>query len=200
MVLVGVTGGVAAGKTTVGRLFGEWGAKLIEADAIGWELLREKEIRGRLIETFGREILNREGDIERKKLGRIVFASQGAREKLNSIVHPRLLKRLRQTIRRVRKTDFNGVLVVVAALIPEWGIRDWFDKLVVVICSEEVAAERLMKQGFSQEETRERITAQLPAEEKVKGADFVLDNSGDLGKLREETRTVWDELTQFHTL
>lgn len=199
VVLVGIAGGVATGKTTVGKLFEEQGANLIEADGIGWLLLEDQEIKERLIGAFGKDILNFEGEVERKKLGRIVFSSPEARETLNSIVHPVLLQRLREKIGELKKAGFEGVVAVVAALIPEWEIKDWFDELIVVTCPEKVALERLMKQGFTEREARDRVGSQLPVEEKVKEADFIIENNGDLAKLTEEARKVWEEITQSHT-
>lgn len=200
MILVGITGGVATGKTTVGKLFQEWGAQLVEADGIGWELLRRKEIGDKLVQAFGSEILNSKGEIAREKLGGIVFSSVEAREKLNSIVHPPLLEKLKERIEEVRGSDFKGILAVVAALIPEWGIRDWFDKLVVVTCPEDQAVERLVSHGLRQREARDRIGSQVPEEDKMRGADFVIDNSGDLAELKEQARRVWREITRSRTL
>ncbi len=199
MVLVGIAGGVAAGKTTVGKLFEEQGAELVEADEIGWGLLEDQEIRDRLIGAFGKDILSSEGEIERRKLGRIVFSSPEEREKLNSIVHPVLLQRLKERIDELKKPGFQGVVAVIAALIPEWDIKDWFDELIVVTCPEKVAVRRLMKQGFTEREAKNRVGAQLPVEEKVKGADFIIENNGDLAKLTEAAQKIWGEITQSHT-
>jgi dephospho-CoA kinase len=192
--VIGLTGAVASGKSTVAAWLKRWGAEIVEADRIGHDLLRPNSPAYRkLTKAFGREILGNGGQINRKYLGRIVFADPQARRKLNRIVHPLLLKALRRKILNARR-ETGGMLVVVAALIPEWGIESWFDGVVAVRAPLEKRLKRLVDSGFTSKEARQRLASQLPEREKCRRADRIIENRGSLSDLRKEARFVWDKL------
>lgn len=194
---VGLTGGSGAGKTLVARLFGEWGALLIEADLIGREVVeRGSRAWQALVDRFGGAILMPDGSIDRALLGRAVFTDPESRRALDSIVHPQLLERLRERIEESEeRAGADGeILVVDAALLFEWEILDWFDRVVVVVASEERCVERLVGEGLSEDVALGRIRAQLDPEAKAARADEVIRNDGTLEDLEAAARSVWQRL------
>jgi dephospho-CoA kinase len=194
--VIGLTGAMASGKSTVAGRFRRWGAEVMEADRIGHDLLRPNSpAYGKLAKAFGWEIFVKGGLISRKRLGRIVFADPKARLKLDRIVHPLLLRALRKRILEARR-ETGGMLVVVAALIPEWGIEDWFDGVVAVRAPLEKRLERLVDSGFTSKEARQRLASQLPERGKCRRADMIIENRGSLSDLRKEARLVWDKIKE----
>jgi dephospho-CoA kinase len=177
---VGLTGSIASGKTMVARRLKDLGIPVIDLDKVGHEVLRRRhEAFEPVVAAFGDGILGDDGEIDRRKLGALVFGDANAREKLNRIVHPKIRD---EESRRVSAMAESGVSAVVteAALLIESGQRDRFDFFVVVGCAPEIQLARLRnRDGCTEEEARRRIAAQLSFEEKKAFADFVIDTSGD---------------------
>lgn len=190
--LIGITGAMGSGKTTVARFFKEWGASLIQADTIGWKLLDIPQIAETVVKKFGTGVLGNDGNIDRKALGGKAFGSRAELEALNSIVHPPLLKELKDRIDR--ETLKSKIIVVDAALIVEWKITDWFDELVVVTCPEMIKIRRLIEAGLSEGEAAKRLGYQIRDEERVKYGHFVIDNSGTPEELKKKARAVFDSI------
>ncbi len=194
--IIGVTGGIASGKTTVCRIFEQQGALVIDADKIGREVIeQDKEVLSQLVAVFGKQILAKDGSLDRRSLGRLAFGNPLAKSKLDEIVHPPLLQRLREKIAQIQKTQPNRTVVVDAALLVEWNILGWFDAIVVVVSRREDQIQRLIQEGLTFREAQNRIDAQLPAEEKAKKADYVIYNTSDYAILRERSLKVWKRLT-----
>ena len=194
--VIGLTGTIASGKSTVARWFRCWGAEVVEADRIGHVLLSSgSPARGELIRVFGKDILKKNGQISRKRLGQKVFADPKARRRLNRIVHPLLLRTLKARIERARRKG-DRILVVVAALIPEWKIGSWFDGVIVVTAPREKRIQRLMDSGFTKKEAGQRLASQLPEREKCREADVIILNRGSLSALRKRAGTVWNQLRE----
>ncbi len=193
--IVGVTGEIGAGKTTVAQFFEDWGGELISGDEIGWELLESGEPTHRqLIERYGKKILDEGGEIDREKLGKVVFSSPRELREFNALVHPELLRRLRERVEGAKRR--SAVVVVDAALIVEWQIEDEFDRLVVVVADEDTRIERVKGSGrLSSGDMRHRSAAQLPRSEKVKRADWVVENSGSVDELRVKAERIWKEIS-----
>lgn len=195
----GLTGGVASGKSTVARMFEELGAKVIDADGLGHELYRAplpayKEI----VSRFGSEILDSSGEIDRMRLGPIVFADAQRLRELSAILHPPIIERIEEQVLYYHVQEPHAVIVVDAALIYEAGIADRFLKVLVTWCRPEQQLERLITQaGLSREEAERRIAAQLPIEEKRRRADYVIDCSGKLESTRAQVRTLYSELKRL---
>ncbi len=208
MLKVGLTGGIASGKSAVGEMLVALGAHLVQADRIAHELMRPGEaVYNEVVRHFGGEILNPDGSVNRTKLAEAAFGPatlpEGARAsrvlELNRIVHPAVIRSQDAWLREIGRHDPQGVAVVEAALILEAGSADRFDRLIVVTCGPQqrvarFAARQKMDLKAARKEVHRRMAAQLPEEEKIKAADYVIDNSGSLEHTRELVRQVWEKL------
>jgi dephospho-CoA kinase len=196
---VGLTGGIACGKSTVGKMFSEMSAHLIEADTIAHELYRPGEpVYKELVEKFGPEIVRPDGEIDRARLAGLAFDG-GRVEELNKIVHPAVIRRQEQWMHQVGQKDPYAVAMVEAALILEAGARGRFDRIIVVTCKPEQKVERYARRAGIPElaartEVERRSKAQLSDDEKVRRADFVIDNSGPLELTRQQIQRIYAEL------
>ncbi|MGB2804460.1 MAG: dephospho-CoA kinase [Candidatus Zixiibacteriota bacterium] len=193
MLLIGVTGGIACGKTEVAEVFRKKGAIVLSGDQIGKEVVeKEGTVLKQLVHAFGQDILNKNGTLDRRKLGEIAFASEESRDKLNRIIHPHLLKELRGRIQNIEEENPRAVVVIDAALIVEWGLEKELDYLIFVESKEENKIRRLQKEkGYSKKEALDRIKSQLPEKVKEKKADVVIRNDEGLAELRTAADGVW---------
>lgn len=205
-IIVGVTGGIASGKSTVSRLLADKGAFTINLDEIGHELLkRESPVMDELIGTFGSSILDASGDVSRQKLGAIVFNDAAARERLNAIMHPPIVQRSQSEARRLVAEDPHRIVAIDVPLLIEGGRQDWVDIIVVVTASPENQLQRLLARSMEQsrplsrKEAEARISAQMPLSEKVKYAHVVIDNNGALEELSHQVDRLWVELRELKT-
>lgn len=196
MLRVGLTGGLASGKSFVGHALADLGCHLIEADELGHQvLLPGGEAYDGVVAEFGQDIVDQDGYIDRRKLGALVFGKPDRLEKLNGLVHPPVVKRQRRMIEEVEKSDPHGIVVVEAAILVETGSYKRFDRLIVVVCSLEQQMERAMKRGaYTREEMEARLSRQLPLAEKLRVADYVIDTSGSKENTLEQVRAVYCSL------
>ncbi|HZI50572.1 MAG TPA: dephospho-CoA kinase [Terriglobia bacterium] len=196
MLRVGLTGGIASGKSTVGRMLGELGCKVIDSDRITRQLFEPgSSVNAEVATTFGPRVVASDGSIDRAVLAELVFDNNELRQKLNSIVHPAIKQRQNEFLAQAGSADPRAIGIVEAALIVEVGTYRDYDKLIVVTCSPKVQRERLRaRSGLSPEQIESRIASQMPMEEKVKVADFVIDNSGDIGSTRQQVEEVYRQL------
>ena len=208
MLKVGVTGGIAAGKSVVGEMFVALGAHLVQADRIAHSLMQPGEaVYNEVVRHFGREILNPDGGVNRAKLAEVAFGpasdADGKRssriEELNRIVHPVVIRSQDEWMHAISLQDPKGVAIVEAALLLEAGVANHFDRLIVVTCGAEqrvvrFAARQKITVEAARKEVVRRMAAQLPDEEKIKAADYVIDNSGSLDQTREQAHQVWEKL------
>jgi dephospho-CoA kinase len=198
MLRVGLSGGIASGKTTVAAMFRARGARILEADRIAHELMTPwQPAYDEIVRAFGKEILNTDGSIDRKRLAAIVFADAARREQLNRIVHPRVIAEQEKELARIAREAPGTVAMVEAALLVEAGYHRQLDKLVVTWCRPEQQLERLQAKGLSRAEAEARIAAQLPVEEKRRLADYVIDCSGSLAETEKQVERVWEALRQL---
>ena len=210
MLKVGLTGGIASGKSVVGQMFVELGAHLVEADRIAHSLMQPGEpVYNEVVRHFGGEILNADGSVNRSKLAEAAFGPPGADKgssrvaDLNRIVHPAVIRSQEEWMQAVSLQDPNGVAIVEAALLIEAGAAKRFDRLIVVTCKLEQRAERFARRQKVDLETAlaevaRRMAAQLPDEEKIKAAEYVIDNSGALERTREQVQQTWENLRSAH--
>lgn len=196
MLRVGLTGGLASGKSFVGQAFASLGCYLIEADQLGHQvLLAGGEAYDAVVQEFGSDILDEAGSIERKKLAALVFEHPERLERLNRLVHPPVGERQRRMIAEIVERDPKAIVVVAAAILVETGSYKRYDRLIVVTCTREQQIERAMKRGaLSREEVLARLSRQLPLEEKVRVADYVIDTSGSKENTLEQVRAVYNSL------
>ena len=196
MKVVGITGNIGAGKTTVARMFERLGARLIDADQVAREIVRPgSPAWEEIVEEFGDDVLHCDGVIDRKRLAAVVFRDEEKRKKLMNITHPRIIERIRQMLERMRSEGVEVAVVEAALIVEGSGLKDMLDALVVVTAEEETQVERLVKQrGLTREEAVLRLKAQMPAEEKARQATYVIDNSGTLEDTERRVRAVWEKL------
>lgn len=196
MLLVGLTGGLATGKSFVGQELQKLGCHLIQADELGHQvLLPGGDAYEAVVAEFGKEILNEAGEIDRRKLGALVFGDPERLARLNAIVHPAVRRKEREIAAAIAAREPDAIVVVEAAILVETGSCGRFDKLIVVVCGREQQIERAMKRsGLSRAEVESRLSRQLTDEEKVKFADFVIDTSHSKSYTAEQTRSVYEAL------
>ena len=199
MLRVGLTGGVACGKSTVAKMFADLGANIVDADTIAHELYRPgQEVLQELVKHFGSEILKPDGELDRAKLATLVFDG-GRVEELNKIVHPAVIRQQDLWMRSLAEKDHYAMAIVEAALILEAGVKDHFDRIMVVTCKPAQKVARFAQRtGMSEEAARadveRRNKAQMPDEEKARSADFVIDNSGSVEETRHQVQRIYSEL------
>jgi len=198
MKTVGLTGGIGSGKSTVSQILAELGAFVIDADKVGHEIyLPEKEAWRQIIAEFGRDILADDQTIDRKKLGAIVFASDEARKKLNSIVHPLMFHDIRRRATEKRAEGFTKPIVVEAAVLIEANWLPLVDEVWVVVTGKSAVIERVaVQRGLSARDTEARIASQLADAERLKHANVVIRNDGSLEDLKKQIRIAWERLGQ----
>jgi len=204
MLKVGLTGGIASGKSVVGEMFVALGAHQVQADRIAHSLMQPGEaVYDAVVQHFGREMLNPDRTVNRARLAEAAFAAGRGTEsriqELNGIVHPAVIRRQDEWMQEIGRQDPHAVAIVEAALILEAGARDHFDRIVVVTCSEEqravrFAARQKIDLQSARNEVARRMAAQLPDADKVKAADFVIDNCGSLENTRVQVQRVWEKL------
>jgi dephospho-CoA kinase len=185
MLKMGLTGGIASGKSAVAAMLREMGFPVLEADLVAHKLLEPgEEAHDEVVREFGPELADGQGRIDRNKLGAMVFADLVKLAKLNSIIHPRVEEIIARQFAQWQRNGVNDAGFVVAALLVEVGMTDKLDGLVVTFCRPEQQLERLRARGMSEVDAKRRIAAQMPVREKMKHATEVIDCSGTL----EETR------------
>jgi len=198
MVRIGVTGLMASGKSTVARRFEERGAVRIDGDALGWETLRIPEVRSRIAEAFGREILGPEGEVDRARLGARVFRDPRAMERLNAIVQPPLRERVLEKVSSIESARAAGpsVLVLDAALISTWGLERELDGVVEVTAPEPLRIARLRSRA-TDEEAAARVRGQSLPPLGPAARLWRIENGGDPAALLAEADKVWNEIAHM---
>jgi dephospho-CoA kinase len=199
MLKVGLTGGLASGKSFVGAAFERLGCKLIESDELGHQaLLPGGAAYASVVKEFGRDILDPDGAIDRKRLAFEVFSNKERLLALNRLVHPEVHKMTDQLIAEYFAADRQAIVVVAAAIHVETGRYKQFDRLIVVVCDERRQIERAMSRGATREEVMARLGSQMPLAEKRKYADYVIDTSGEKEDTLRQTREVYNSLRSLN--
>jgi dephospho-CoA kinase len=196
MLKVGLTGGLASGKSFVGQAFAELGCYLIQADEIGREVMQPGgEAFEPVVREFGQEILAPDGSIDRKRLASMVFGDPERLAALNRLVHPPVIRRQDRMMEEIAAGDPGAIAVVEAAVMIEAGTYKRLDKLVLAVCTEQQQVDRAVRRsGLSREEALARIRRQMPLEEKRKYADYVIDTSGTEEETLRRVREVYNLL------
>jgi dephospho-CoA kinase len=196
MLVIGLTGNFGTGKTTVSRMLAELGAIIIDADKLGHELLKpDTETYREILAAFGKSILKPNGEIDRKKLGKLVFADAAALNKLNQVMHPRICEIVKQKIEEYRQAGIRVVVLEAALLIEADGLKHLVDQVWVTTAPEAAILRRLKSQrGLKEEQILARLQAQMSSEEKAKQADVVIDTDCSLDELRKRVTELWHNL------
>jgi dephospho-CoA kinase len=195
MKVIGLTGGIGSGKSTVAQFLAELGAVIVDLDKVGHEALRKgSQAWEQVVSEFGKDILKAAGEIDRSKLGKIVFGNHKSLTRLNLIVHPAIDNIVKTKIEKYRRQGVRVVVLEAAAML-EAGKTEQVDELWVTVAPEATALKRVIERGgLSKKETRARIKAQLSNEKRVRQADVVIDTDGTLDELKDRVATEWQKL------
>ena len=194
MILIGLTGNIATGKSAAAQMFRERGAGIIDADVIAREVVDVgTDAWKEIVSEFGESILDSDGRIDRKKLGNLVFNDEDKRKKLNRIVHPRIRERIGELISALEAENRQAAVIEAALIIENGGwLYDAVDHIVVVTTDPGIQVGRLIERdGYTEEEALSRINSQMPAAEKLSHADYVIDNSGSLTETARQVEEIW---------
>jgi dephospho-CoA kinase len=196
MLKVGLTGGIASGKSTVAEAFAQLGAKVLDADKVAREVVLPGQPAWRkLQQAFGPEFFLPEGEVNRSKLRRLVFSNPEERGKLNAIVHPEVMKEIDRRFEQLTTSTQDGVVVVDVPLLLEVGVAHRFDRVIVVYVTENVQIKRLRERdGLSLDGARRALGTQMVLDKKVEQADYVIDNSSTRDETQAQVEKVWQEL------
>lgn len=187
--LIGIGGNSGSGKTTVALELKRFGAKIIDADQLGWMVLRKGTAQyAKLVKAFGKEILAKDGSIDRRVLGELAFANKAALAKLNKIVHPAIIERVKRELEESRK----GLVVLDAALLFTVGLDKLMDVSILITAPDRLKFKRLVDDGVPKEQVKARLVLQEPDAKVWRRADFVLENKGSLAELKRKTRALWN--------
>jgi dephospho-CoA kinase len=201
MLKIGLTGGIASGKSLVSRIFTELGAHSIDADEIAHDLMGPGEsVYDEVVQKFGNEVLNPDKTVNRARLAEIAFDKRRPRiYELNRIVHPGVIQKYEQWMESFRSREPDAIVMLEAALLLEAGLRKRFDRIIVVTCKPHQRVERWaqrlkMDEATAREEITRRMMAQAPEEAKIQAADYVIDNSGSVEETRKQVQAIYQTL------
>ena len=199
MLVAGLTGSIASGKTVVSKMLKDLGALIIDADEVSREVVApQTKCWERLVSSFGKEILHEDLTLDRKKLADRVFNNPEDLFTLNSLLHPAIMKRIDERLEEIKERKPEAIVVIDAALLVETGMYKKYDKLIVVCADEKTQIERILhRDKLSQAEAKKRINSQLPLRDKIKIADFVIENEGPLSKTKEQVEKVFNTLSSL---
>jgi len=197
IILIGLTGGIAAGKSTVARILSERGIPVIDADVIAREQLRPgSPVYSKVLQTFGSTIQTEDGAIDRRKLGAIVFSDTSARKQLEAITHPAIIHAVELQLHQFAKQGITRVCYE-ASLLVETGRYQQMDLLIVVRAEDAVRLQRLIvRDSLDPKEAHARLNSQAPQDEKVALADIVIDNSNDIAETRRQIDAAWEQIVR----
>ncbi len=191
---IALTGGIACGKSTVGRFLEKLGAALLDSDEVAHGLLKRGPVRDQVVERFGQGIVGPDGSIDRAKLGQIVFADDAARRALNALTHPAVMAEARRWVNATVEKGRDAVVAI--PLLFEIGATDGWDAIVCVAADDRVVLERMKERGLAEPDARRRMAAQWPVAEKAQKSDFVITNNTDLRALESETARVYGKIRE----
>ena len=207
MLKVGLTGGIASGKSLVSQTFTELGAHTIDADEIAHELMHPGEpVYDEIIKSFGSGILNPDKTVNRAKLAELAFDKRKPRiYELNRLIHPGVIERYERWMDDIGKRESDAIVMLEAALLLEAGLRRRFDQIIVVTCKPQQridrwAARHNLDPETAKTEVTRRMMAQAPVEAKIQAADFVIDNSGTVEETRKQVKDIYQQLTSQATV
>lgn len=196
MRIIGVTGGFGTGKTTVAGFFKRFGVIVLDADKIAHDAISPKGAAcKKVLKIFGKKILRKDKEINRRRLGEIVFRNKPLLGRLCGIIHPAVIKDIKEKIKAIKKQRPNAVVILDIPLLVEAGLLDLIDKLIVVKADKRLQISRCRKKtGLSGKDILARIKAQMPIKEKIRVSDFIIDNSGTKKQTKKEVKKLWEKI------
>ena len=197
--LLGVTGGIASGKTVVAKMLEALGAPLIDFDLLAREVVKPgRQAFKQIVGYFGKQVLQRDGTLNRKKLAKIIFHDKGKRETLERFTHPAIYEAFVKRLRAITEKDPEAIIQAVIPLLIEKNLQSAFDKVLVVYIPQELQIIRLVERdGISKEEAAQMLKAQLPIDEKLGYADFVVRNEGPVEETKKQVEEIWKTLRRL---
>lgn len=196
MKVIGLTGNIGSGKSTVAEMFRQLGAKIIDADSIARKIVEPgqrawKEIK----DVFGDEVISSDQSIDRQKLGDIVFNDVSKRVLLDNITHPKIFDEINNLVNEYEKDHSNVVIIEAALIIEKGGLLDLIDKLILVVVDEDTQTKRIkLRDDIPSDQIQSRIKSQMQISEKKKYADYIIDNNGSVLKTRTQANKIWKEI------
>jgi len=196
MIIAGLTGGIASGKSTVARMFAEEGAYVIDLDELSRRVVEPHKPAWReIVSQFGEGILREDQSLDRGRLAHLVFGDPVKRKKLEKIVHPRVLDAYEKKLKLILEKDVQAIVIADVPLLMEIEIEQRFDQVIVVYIPPEIQIMRLVERnGLREEAARERLSSQMPIEEKARRGDFIIDNSGRVEETRRQVKEIFQKL------
>jgi dephospho-CoA kinase len=196
MLNVGLTGGIASGKSSAAQLFVQKGARLIDADLVARDVVRPGEEGFQaVVDAFGSGIVTPSGELDRVKLGAVVFSDPKKRKLLDAILHPLIINRIFSGIRDLKDRGYTGIVIADIPLLFECGLPARFDKTVLVYANPETQQQRLLhRNSIRPESARQRLSSQMPIDDKRQFADYIIENTGSLEALEAQVAAVWSLL------
>tara|TARA_B100000315_G_scaffold253559_1_gene292596 strand:+ start:16057 stop:16668 length:612 start_codon:yes stop_codon:yes gene_type:complete len=200
MLLIGLTGGIASGKTTVSNMFVKLGAHLVDADVIARDIVKPNQAAWEeIVAVFGDSVLDDKKEIVREKLASVIFDDPEKRKQLEAITHPRIIEEENRRVNKLRKNNTSGIIILDAALLIEAGHHNRVDKLIVVSLNKDAQIKRLKERdGLSFTDAEKRLDSQMPLDEKIKLADYVIDNSKPLNEVEKQVSEIYKKLIVEH--
>ncbi|AGB18706.1 dephospho-CoA kinase [Thermoanaerobacterium thermosaccharolyticum] len=198
MEVIGLTGGIASGKSTVSSILRSLGAFIIDADVVSREIMiKGTKTYNILVDEFGKEILRKDGEIDRKKLGNLVFADKQKLNRLNEITHPEIIRRIKEIIEEERKSGKEKAIVLDAALLIEMRLFNMVDEVWLVVVDKKTQIRRLMKRdNLNYNDALNRIKSQMSIEDKMKYADFIINNCKDFNAIKKQVELLWGRFSK----
>ena len=192
--IIGIMGGIGSGKSSVAAEFVKLGCKVIDADKIAHELLGRKTIKEKIVVSFGRDVLDSKGNIDRKRLGEIVFSDVDKLSLLNGIIHPLVMKRVEELIEQYNRQNQIKAIVLDMPLLVEIGWAGRCDKLIFVDCEQKIRAERAKKKDFGKNQIKIRENFQISLDNKVSLADNMIENNSDFSALVRQIADIFSDI------
>ena len=196
MLKVGLTGGIATGKSTVKEIFKNLGAYVIDADEIVKELWKDKQIQKQAEEILGIKVLDEKGNLKVKEIASVIFKNKEKKKKLEKLFHPEVFKYIQKWFRQIEEKDKTAIAIAEVPLMIETGSYKNYDLVILVYAPKDMQIKRLLKKGYSLEEAQQRINSQMDIEEKRKYADIIIENTTNLENLKKQIEKVFKELKE----